>query len=167
MSIQLERYADRHAEGLAALYGDPAVARQVLQLPYQTAEQWRQRMNGEREGRVALVALQQGRVVGSASLEQQPRIRRQHCGAIGMGVARDCQGQGIGSQLLAALLDLADNWMNLQRVELTVFSDNEPALALYRKFGFEEEGLLRRYAVRDGVLVDVYSMARFKSGKDV
>ena len=162
-AIHLERYADRHAEGLAALYGDPVVARQVLQLPYQTAEQWRQRQSGEREGRVALVALQQERVVGSASLEQQPRIRRQHCGALGMGVARDCQGQGIGSQLLAALLDLADNWMNLQRVELTVFSDNEPALALYRKFGFEEEGLLRRYALRDGVFVDCYSMARFKS----
>ncbi len=52
--------------------------------------------------------------------------------------------------------------MNLQRVELTVFSDNEPALALYRKLGFEEEGLLRRYALRDGVFTDVYSMARFK-----
>ncbi|MDR6229610.1 putative acetyltransferase [Pseudomonas sp. SORGH_AS199] len=160
--VHLERYADRHAEGLAALYGDPVVARQVLQLPYQTAEQWRQRQSAEREGRVTLVALQQGRVVGSASLEQQPRIRRQHCGAIGMGVARDCQGQGIGTQLLTALLDLADNWMNLQRVELTVFSDNEPALALYRKLGFEEEGLLRRYALRDGVFTDVYSMARFK-----
>lgn len=81
-----------------------------------------------------------------------------------MGVARDCQGQGIGTQLLTALLDLADNWMNLQRVELTVFSDNAPALALYRKLGFEEEGLLRRYALRDGVFVDVCSMARFKPG---
>ena len=79
-----------------------------------------------------------------------------------MGVAQDCQGQGIGTQLLTALLDLADNWMNLQRVELTVFSDNEPAMALYRKLGFEEEGLLRRYALRDGVFVDAYSMARFK-----
>jgi putative acetyltransferase len=63
---------------------------------------------------------------------------------------------------MAAVLEVADNWMNLHRVELTVFADNEAALALYRKFGFETEGRLRDYAIRDGVLVDAISMARLK-----
>ncbi|WP_282373566.1 GNAT family N-acetyltransferase, partial [Pseudomonas sp. PS02290] len=71
-------------------------------------------------------------------------------------------GKGVGSRLMAAVLEVADNWMNLHRVELTVFADNEAALALYRKFGFETEGRLRDYAIRDGVLVDAISMARLK-----
>ncbi|MCF5102577.1 GNAT family N-acetyltransferase, partial [Pseudomonas proteolytica] len=72
------------------------------------------------------------------------------------------QGQGVGSQLLGAALEVADNWMNLHRVELTVYVDNEPAQALYRKFGFETEGRLRDYAVRDGVWVDALSMSRLR-----
>jgi putative acetyltransferase len=79
-----------------------------------------------------------------------------------MGVAAAWQGKGVGSRLMAAVLEVADNWMNLHRVELTVFADNEAALALYRKFGFENEGRLRDYAIRDGVLVDAISMARLK-----
>jgi L-phenylalanine/L-methionine N-acetyltransferase len=79
-----------------------------------------------------------------------------------MGVAREWQGKGVGSKLLAAALDIADNWMNLRRVELTVYADNEAAIGLYRKFGFETEGLLRDYGFRDGQWVDVLSMARLR-----
>jgi putative acetyltransferase len=43
-----------------------------------------------------------------------------------------------------------------------VFADNDAAISLYCKFGFETEGLLRDYAVRDGVLVDTLSMARLR-----
>lgn len=52
--------------------------------------------------------------------------------------------------------------MNLRRVELTVYTDNEPAIALYRKFGFVEEGTLRDYAFRDGEFADALSMARLR-----
>ncbi|HBO4531273.1 TPA: GNAT family N-acetyltransferase, partial [Pseudomonas aeruginosa] len=149
-TIRLERYSERHVEGLTALYNDPAVARQVLQMPYQSVEQRRKRLHdsADDDRLLILVALHQGDVIGSASLEQHPRIRRSHSGSIGMGV---------GSRLLGELLDIADNWMNLRRVELTVYTDNAPALALYRKFGFETEGEMRDYAVRDGRFVDVYS----------
>jgi len=77
-------------------------------------------------------------------------------------VAGAWQRQGIGSRLLAAVLEVADNWMNLRRVELTVYADNQAAIGLYRKFGFETEGQLRDYAVRDGGYVDVLSMARLR-----
>lgn len=163
-TIRLERYSERHVEGLTALYNDPAVARQVLQMPYQSVEQRRKRLHdsADDDRLLILVALHQGDVIGSASLEQHPRIRRSHSGSIGMGVAVAWQGKGVGSRLLGELLDIADNWMNLRRVELTVYTDNAPALALYRKFGFETEGEMRDYAVRDGRFVDVYSMARLR-----
>jgi putative acetyltransferase len=60
------------------------------------------------------------------------------------------QGRGIGAQLLADALDLADNWLGMLRIKLAVRADNPAAIALYRKFGFRDEGLLRAYACRDG-----------------
>jgi putative acetyltransferase len=58
--------------------------------------------------------------------------------------------------------DLADRWLPVLRIELTVYVDNAAALALYAKFGFAREGLLRRYALRDGGYVDAYAMARLR-----
>jgi putative acetyltransferase len=60
-----------------------------------------------------------------------------------MGVRDDWQGKGVGSALMRAALDLADNWLGLRRLELNVHADNERAIALYRKFGFEIEGTHR------------------------
>jgi L-phenylalanine/L-methionine N-acetyltransferase len=161
-AITIERFSEAHVDGITALYNDPAVARQVLQMPFQTSDLWRKRLAPDNERQVQLVALHQGSVIGNCGLEQFSRIRRSHCGGIGMGVAVAWQGKGVGSKLLAAVLDVADNWMNLQRVELTVYADNEAAHGLYRKFGFETEGLLRDYAIRDGGLVDALSMARLR-----
>ena len=66
------------------------------------------------------------------------------------------------SALLGAALEMADNWLNLQRVELTVYTDNPGAQALYRKFGFVEEGLARGFAFRQGEYVDALYMARIR-----
>ena len=71
-----------------------------------------------------------------------------------MAVRDDWHGRGVGSALLAAAVDLADNWIGSSRLELTADTDNAAALALYRKFGFEIEGTARRYALRNGELVD-------------
>ncbi|MEO8525784.1 MAG: GNAT family N-acetyltransferase, partial [Caldimonas sp.] len=62
--------------------------------------------------------------------------------------------------LMQAMCDYADRWMGVLRIELTVYIDNERAIALYRKFGFEIEGRCRGYAMRDGQYVDAFSMAR-------
>jgi putative acetyltransferase len=161
-AITIERFSEAHVDGITALYNDPAVARQVLQMPFQTTDLWRKRLAPDNERQIQLVALHQGSVIGNCGLEQFSRIRRSHSGGIGMGVAVAWQGKGVGSKLLAAVLDVADNWMNLQRVELTVYADNEAAHGLYRKFGFETEGLLRDYAICDGGLVDALSMARLR-----
>jgi putative acetyltransferase len=74
----------------------------------------------------------------------------------------DWHGKGVGTALMRAGLDLADNWLNLTRLELEVYTDNDAAVRLYERFGFEREGLLRRHAYRDGRYVDSYSMARLR-----
>ncbi len=160
--IVIQRFGETHLEGVAALYNDPAVCRQVLQMPFQSVEAWRNKLVTDNERRLQLVAVHGGEVVGQLGLEQYPRVRRAHVGSFGMGVAPAWQGKGVGSRLLAAALEVADNWMNLRRVELTVYADNEAAHHLYRKFGFEVEGRMRDYALRDGVFVDTLSMARLR-----
>lgn len=161
-TIVFERFTEAHVDAITALYSSPAVARQTLQMPFQSADLWRKRLDGDNERRVSLVALHQGEVVAQGSLEQFSRLRRSHCGTIGMGVAEKWQGQGIGRKLLTALLDVADNWMMLRRIELSVYADNQAAIALYQKLGFETEGLLRDYAIRDGQFTDTLTMARLR-----
>ncbi len=64
---------------------------------------------------------------------------------------------------MQAALDLADKWLQYTRIELTVFTDNVGAIALYKKFGFEIEGTHINFAFRNGEYVDVYAMARLHS----
>jgi L-phenylalanine/L-methionine N-acetyltransferase len=68
--------------------------------------------------------------------------------------------QGVGNALMLALLDYADRWALLLRIELTVYADNARAIALYRRHGFAVEGTHRAYALRDGAFVDALAMAR-------
>ncbi|MFU7507526.1 GNAT family N-acetyltransferase [Vibrio cholerae] len=86
--------------------------------------------------------------------------RRRHVGTFGMGVKDDVQGLGVGSALLKTVIDLAANWLNLNRIALPVYVDNERAINLYKKFGFVIEGESKAYAFRNGSYVDVYHMAR-------
>jgi putative acetyltransferase len=83
-------------------------------------------------------------------------------GQLGMAVRDDWQGKGVGTALMQAAIDLADKWLNLSRLELEVYTDNEPAVRLYQKFGFEIEGTAIQYAFRDGQYVDLYLMARLR-----
>jgi putative acetyltransferase len=157
----------RHAEpddyvALNRVYTSPRVVEGTLQLPYQSAEWRRKRLAEPAEGQYSLVAVVGGEVVGQLGLFATTRPRRRHVGELGMGVRDDWQGKGIGSALMQAALDLADNWLNLTRVELTVYTDNAAAIALYTKFGFEIEGTHRAYAFRHGHYIDAHSMARLR-----
>jgi putative acetyltransferase len=91
--------------------------------------------------------------------------RRRHAASLGMAVRDDFQGQGVGSALMQAMLNLADNWLNVVRLELVTWTDNEAALALYKKAGFVIEGTHRRYAFRDGQYVDAYALGRIRPGE--
>jgi L-phenylalanine/L-methionine N-acetyltransferase len=120
-------------------------------------------MENPSEERTGIVAVLEGRIIGSADVFQY-KGRRRHVGDIGMSVHDDFQRRGIGSALMAALIDVADNWLDLKRLELTVYADNALAIRLYQKFGFEAEGTLRAYAFRAGQYVDSFFMARLRPG---
>jgi L-phenylalanine/L-methionine N-acetyltransferase len=144
---------------VAALLQLPRVRWGTLRLPFVSREETRKWMEKPPEGHVGIVAVLDGQLVGAADVTQY-KGRRSHAGGIGICVHDDFHRRGIGSGLLATLVDVADNWLNLRRLELTVYVDNEPAIRLYEKFGFAIEGTRRNDAFRDGAFADAYAMAR-------
>ena len=158
----------RHAtsadlDAVVRIFSGPRAVRGTLQLPYPSPETWRRRLSEPERGIVSLLACVDGEPVGMLGLHTHPDLPRiRHAAYLGMAVRDDWQGRGIGTALVRAAVDLADRWLGLTRIELHVFPDNEPAVRLYGKFGFETEGTQRKGAFRDGEYVDVLTMSRIR-----
>lgn len=149
------------AEGVAAIAALPGYQYGTLRLPYRSPEETRRFLEGIGPDDLALVAERDGAILGQAGW-QRFKGWRNHVAVIGMGVHDDHAGRGIGTALLAALVDAADRWYAIRRLELSVFPDNEAALRLYRRFGFIEEGRSRQDTFREGRYSDVLRMARLR-----
>ena len=161
--LNIRSIQPQDASAIAQLMADPEVFGNTLQLPYPTEEAWAKRLSTPPAANsLHLVAVQDGRIVGSGSLHGTTlQVRRNHAVGLGISVAREAQGQGVGTALMRALTEYADQWGHILRIELTVFTDNARAIALYERFGFEHEGRHRGYALRNGQYNDVLCMARW------
>ncbi|HYS65773.1 MAG TPA: GNAT family N-acetyltransferase [Paraburkholderia sp.] len=146
-------------EEFAEVMSQRGVRRGTLTIGYRTAEKLRAWHERRFKDSVNVGAWLDGRMVGQAGLEVY-RPCRAHSAELGLAVHDAYHGRGVGTVLLRALTEAADASLGLRRIELRVFVDNAPAIALYRKFGFVEEGRSRGYALRDGVLADALHMAR-------
>jgi len=164
--IRIRAREARDLAAITALFSCPEVIRGTLQLPFRSEDERREQFERQPPGAHFLVAEIDGRVVGQLGLQAQQHPRRRHCGGLGMAVHDDFAGRGVGGTLVAAALELADRWLALRRIELEVYTDNAAAIALYEKFGFVREGILRDFAFRDGGYVDAYAMARVRGGGD-
>jgi len=160
--IVIRHATPEDAAALTRMYSQPEPQANTLHLPYTSPTLWQDRLNNPRPGVQSLVAVIDDQIAGQLTLEVHAVARRRHAATFGMGVDAHFQRRGVGSALMAAMIDLCDNWLQVKRIELTVFTDNHQALGLYQKFGFEIEGTARRHAMRDGVMVDTHYMARLK-----
>jgi putative acetyltransferase len=145
---------------ITEIYNQRYVAAMTLQYPFMTELERGTRFATSDTQRM-LVAEIDDLVVGHGGLTLYTR-RRSHAGSLGMSVDTEYQGRGVGTALLAAIVDLADNWYNIRRLELEVYTDNEAGIRLYQRFGFVIEGTHRSYAFREGRWADAYSMARLR-----
>ncbi len=147
---------------IAEILAQPGVIAGTLQLPFRSQAFQRHRLETNDHGRPHLGAVIDGKLIGDIMLIKAANERRAHAATFGMCVHDAYQGRGAGSALLGALLELSDRWLNIRRMELTVWADNARAIGLYEKHGFEREGLHRAYGFRDGALVDALAMARLR-----
>lgn len=170
VQLHVRRARVGDAADLARIVGHADVFPHTLQMPYADEEIWRTRLTDMLEpGKpdlmlVGEISLNGGpaHVQGMAGLHQAgPQLRRRHVMSLGICVHPDGQGQGLGWALMAALLDYADRWAQVLRIELHVYADNERAIRLYESLGFETEGRLRGDSLRDGEYVDTLCMARW------
>lgn len=116
----------------------------------------------EQNNHLLLLAFDQDKVIGMASIKGNNEWQLRHVGEIGISILKDYWGLGLGSILLEELLDWVKETKLLTRIELTVQVRNERAIGLYQKFGFVTEGCMKQaIQTKAGEKVDVWMMARY------
>jgi putative acetyltransferase len=160
ISIRPVRKED--AEKIWQISRQVGVIENIMTLPSERlAQRFSQLENLTSNEHYLVAETDQEEVIGLAGLTVgEGRVR--HSGYLFLFVAAQYQGQGAGSKLLKALLDLADHWLLLRRVELTVLTENERAKKLYERFGFEVEGLRKLSVISQGQIKDEWLMARYR-----
>ncbi|MBN2211828.1 MAG: GNAT family N-acetyltransferase [Sedimentisphaerales bacterium] len=91
-------------------------------------------------GKLLLAAKRAGLLAGLLGVAQYPQKRRRHVAMMHLSVQPDVRRLGIASALMQTAIDWATRHPELEKLTLAVFADNVPALGLYRKFRFWEEG---------------------------
>jgi len=98
-------------------------------------------------------------ILGFAHAERGRYLRNQHSASLVLGMLPRARGRGLGTRFLGAV----DEWAvreGVSRLELTVMAHNAPAIGLYRKCGYVQEGVRRRSVILDGVAIDELLMAK-------
>ncbi|WP_295892231.1 GNAT family N-acetyltransferase [uncultured Vibrio sp.] len=160
MNITIRPTQLKDAEALCEIYSQPKAQSETLQLPNPSIDMWISRLENIPAGVYSFVAEVEGKVVGNIGFEHSQRPRTSHCASFGLGVHDAYQGNGIGSALISTVIDLADNWLQVKRIQIEVNSDNSAAIACYKKFGFEIEGTAKAGSFRHGEFIDTLYMAR-------
>ena len=162
MDILIRHTNKEDARDITNIFLEKSNYRNTLGVPHLHDNIWEQRLSESPSNIIQLAAVVEETVIGIVGLHIETNIRRKHCANIGIGISEEHQSNKIGSRLLAEILELADNWYNIRRIELEVYIDNKKAINLYKKFGFKIEGTLKDYVFGDGQYIDAYIMARLK-----
>jgi RimJ/RimL family protein N-acetyltransferase len=113
----------------------------------------------ETSNSILLVAEADGEIIGLLHCRGGKRRAVRHAASLGISVHRDWRDKGVGSAMMARLVEWARQNPIITRLELEVFTDNPRAIHVYEKLGFEIEGCKRQAVVKDGQNHDTYVMA--------
>jgi putative acetyltransferase len=163
MDVVIRPVAEPDHEAIHEILISPHVVEGSMRVPYAPFQQTRERLTPTR-GTYQLVAEAEGQVVGFGELITYPdEPRHRHVGEINMVATHaDWTQKGVGRALLEAMIELADNWLNLARLSLIVFTDNTHAIRLYERLGFAIEGTMLRMGFGAGAWMDAHLMGRLR-----
>ena len=163
-AVIVRALTDQDDQAIHEILTSEAVVEGTMRVPHAPLAQTVDRLV-PRVGTYHLVADLDGRAVGLLELVTTPtEPRHRHVGEVNLvAVHPNWSGRGIGRALMEEALDLADNWLDLRRLSLTVFVDNPVAVELYRRLGFVVEGTLSSYGFKRGHYIDAHVMARLRN----
>ena len=160
-SVSVRPVSEGDIHDVAAIYAFESVIANTGQIPHRDAKFWHDFYKTREPNGVELVGIVDGKAVGHLGMILNHTPRRKHVGTFGICVHPDFQGLGVGKALMAEMLNMSDNWLNLLRVELSVASENARAIGLYARYGFVVEGETRYDIFRAGEYAHTTHMARF------
>jgi putative acetyltransferase len=163
MNLNIRAVGEQDHQAVHEILTSPHVLAGSMRLPLAPLQRTKERL-APAPGTYQLAAETEGRVVGFGELVTYPdEPRHRHVGEINLVATHaDWQGKGVGRALMEAMIDLADNWLNISRLGLIVFTDNTHAIRLYKSLGFTIEGTMPRLAFGAGAWMDAHMMGRLR-----
>ena len=119
------------------------------------------RYYSENENALLLVAETEGKIVGVLDFKTHPKIRMSHSGEFGISILPEYQNQKIGSEMIEFLLQWSTTRPKIKKINLSVFHPNARAIHVYKKLGFEIEGVqMKAVQISDGEFIDLVMMGK-------
>lgn len=159
MSLKIRDIKIEDYKEISKIRKMPGVMENILSNKDEEEELIKEKIINRGKNQYWYVAEENGKVIGLGILMNHGNLRKKHVGVITLMVNSDYQNKGIGSLLMDKLINLSES-LNIIRLELCVFRDNYKAINLYKKFGFKEEGIKVKSALKNGEYIDEIMMAR-------
>ncbi|MDC4250708.1 GNAT family N-acetyltransferase [Clostridium perfringens] len=159
MSLRIRDIKIEDYKEISKIRKMPGVMENILSNKDEEEELIKEKIINRGKNQYWYVAEENGKVIGLGILMNHGNLRKKHVGVITLMVNSDYQNKGIGSLLMDKLINLSES-LNIIRLELCVFRDNYKAINLYKKFGFKEEGIKVKSALKNGEYADEIIMAR-------
>ncbi|EHK2404144.1 N-acetyltransferase family protein [Clostridium perfringens] len=159
MSLRIRDIKIEDYKEISKIRKMPGVMENILSNKDEEEELIKEKIINRDKNQYWYVAEENGKVIGLGILMNHGNLRKKHVGVITLMVNSDYQNKGIGSLLMDKLINLSES-LNIIRLELCVFRDNYKAINLYKKFGFKEEGIKVKSALKNGEYIDEIMMAR-------
>ncbi|EPB8165779.1 GNAT family N-acetyltransferase [Clostridium perfringens] len=159
MSLRIRDIKIEDYKEISKIRKMPGVMENILSNKDEEEELIKEKIINRGKNQYWYVAEEDGKVIGLGILMNHGNLRKKHVGVITLMVNSDYQNKGVGSLLMDKLINLSES-LNIIRLELCVFRDNYKAINLYKKFGFKEEGIKVKSALKNGEYIDEIMMAR-------
>ncbi|MGV1041786.1 N-acetyltransferase family protein [Clostridium perfringens] len=159
MSLRIRDIKIEDYKEISKIRKMPGVMENILSNKDEEEELIKEKIINRGKNQYWYVAEENGKVIGLGILMNHGNLRKKHVGVITLMVNSDYQNKGVGNLLMDKLINLSES-INIIRLELCVFRDNYKAINLYKKFGFKEEGIKVKSALKNGEYIDEIMMAR-------